>query len=386
MTNFEERFDWKLFFTLCLFLTISSIALYSAQQSPQYNDNFMVRQLVWYIVGFAIIGVMLYFEPDFYKKISWPLYIAGLIVLLALVIAPPSIAPIIKGQKSWFVLPGLGTIQPSEFMKVITILLLANVVTNHNERARVKDIKNDFILLGKIVGLTLLPLLLIMQQPDLGTSLVFIAIMAGMIVIAGVRWRVILPIFGSIGVVGTAIIWLALQFPQILDQYLGVKPYQLGRIYAWLNPQQYSSSEGFQLIRAMRAIGSGQMYGKGAGDREVYLPESHTDFIFSIIGEEYGFIGSCIVLLAFFLFIYRLTTIASRANHKFSSYVMVGLICMVSFHVFQNIGMSIQLLPITGIPLPYISYGGSSLLAFLVAAGLAFSISYHHRTFMFGEN
>ncbi|WP_082232357.1 FtsW/RodA/SpoVE family cell cycle protein [Halobacillus massiliensis] len=386
MTNFEERFDWKLFFTMCLFLAISCLALYSAQQSPQYNDNFMVKQIVWYIAGFTVIAGMLYFEPDFYKKISWPLFIAGLVVLLVLMIAPASIAPIVKGQKSWFIFPGLGSIQPSEFMKVATILLLANVVTEHNEKSRVKDLRNDLMLLGKIVGVTALPLLLIMQQPDLGTALVFIAIMSGMIVISGVRWRVILPIFGGIGAVGTTVIWMAIQFPQLLDQYLGVKPYQLGRIYAWLNPQQYSSSEGFQLIRAMRAIGSGQMYGKGFGEREVYLPEAQTDFIFSIIGEEYGFLGSCVVLLAFFLFIYRLTTIASRANHKFSSYVMVGLICMVSFHVFQNIGMSIQLLPITGIPLPYISYGGSSVLAFLIAAGLAFTISFHHRTFMFGEN
>ncbi|MCP3030920.1 rod shape-determining protein RodA [Halobacillus sp. A1] len=384
--KFEERFDWKLGFVLILFMIISCVALYSAQQSAQYNENFMMKQLVWYVVGGGIIGVMLYFEPDFYKKISWPLYIAGLIALLALVIAPSTIAPVIKGQKSWFVLPGLGSIQPSEFMKVFTILILANVVTNHHERIRVKDLKSDFLLLGKIVGLTLAPLALIMQQPDLGTGLVFIAIMGGMIVISGIRWRVILPIFGTLAAAGTFIIWLAIRFPQILDQYLGVKQYQLGRIYSWLNPEQYSSSEGFQLIRAMRAIGSGQMYGKGIGEREVYLPESHSDFIFSIIGEEYGFIGSCVVLLAFFLFIYRLTTIASRANHKFSTYVIVGLICMIAFHVFQNIGMSIQLLPITGIPLPYISYGGSSLLAFLLAIGLAFSVSYHHRDFMFGEN
>lgn len=361
------------------------MALYSAQQSAQYNENFMFKQLIWYGVGGVVIAIMLYFEPDFYKKISWPLYIAGLIVLLALILAPATVAPVIKGQKSWFILPGFGSIQPSEFMKVFTILILSNVITNHHEKNKLIHIRNDLVLLGKIVGLTLLPLVLIMQQPDLGTALVFLAIMAGMIVISGIRWRVILPIFGTVILTGSVLIWTALNFPQLLDQYLGVKQYQLGRIYAWLSPQQYSSSEGFQLIRAMRAIGSGQMYGKGMGERELYLPESHTDFIFSIVGEEYGFLGSCVVLLAFFLFIYRLTTIASRANHKFSTYLMVGLICMITFHVFQNIGMSIQLLPITGIPLPYISYGGSSLLAFLIAVGLAFSVSYHHRTFMFGE-
>ncbi|WP_101842159.1 FtsW/RodA/SpoVE family cell cycle protein [Halobacillus sp. Marseille-P3879] len=384
--NFEERFDWKLCFILCLFITISCVALYSAQQSPQYSENFMLKQLVWFGAGGVIIGIMLYFEPDFYKKISWPLYIAGLLILIGLVIAPSSIAPIVKGQKSWFILPGFGSIQPSEFMKVFTILILANVVSNHHEKVRAVTIKSDFILLGKIVGLTALPLGLIMQQPDLGTALVFIAIMSGMILISGITWKIIIPLFGLVAGGGVGVIWLALSFPQLLDQYLGVKQYQLGRIYAWLNPQQYGSSEGFQLIRAMRSIGSGQMFGKGLGERELYLPEAHTDFIFSIIGEEYGFFGSCVVLLAFFMFIYRLTTIATRANNRFSTYMMVGLISMVAFHVFQNIGMSIQLLPITGIPLPYISYGGSSLLAFLIAIGLAFSVSYHHRTFMFGKD
>ncbi|WP_431802679.1 FtsW/RodA/SpoVE family cell cycle protein [Halobacillus andaensis] len=384
--NFEERFDWKLCFILCLFITISCVALYSAQQSPQYSENFMLKQLVWFGAGGVIIGIMLYFEPDFYKKISWPLYIAGLLILIGLVIAPASIAPIVKGQKSWFILPGFGSIQPSEFMKVFTILILANVVSNHHEKVRAVTIQSDFILLGKIVGLTALPLGLIMQQPDLGTALVFLAIMSGMILISGITWKIIIPLFGIVAGGGVGVIWLALSFPQLLDQYLGVKQYQLGRIYAWLNPQQYGSSEGFQLIRAMRSIGSGQMFGKGLGERELYLPEAHTDFIFSIIGEEYGFFGSCVVLLAFFMFIYRLTTIATRANNRFSTYMMVGLISMVAFHVFQNIGMSIQLLPITGIPLPYISYGGSSLLAFLIAIGLAFSVSYHHRTFMFGED
>ncbi|SDX85746.1 FtsW/RodA/SpoVE family cell cycle protein [Salimicrobium album] len=382
--RWEERFDWQLFFSILAFVVVSCIALYSAQQSEQYNDPFVTRQLVFYGLGFIVIAVMMNFDPELYQKASVYLYIFGLLLLIALILAPSSIAPVIKGQKSWFALPGL-SIQPSEFMKIFTIMMLANVISRHNVRFQGKAFTSDVVLLLKIIGVTALPLLLIMQQPDLGTSLVFIAIMAGMILISGIRWRVIVPIYSGIAVLGTTIILLALQAPQFLEKYLGVKEYHFGRIYSWLQPLKYEDSSGYQLVKAMRAIGSGQLYGKGTGEREVYMPESQTDFIFSIIGEEYGFLGSCVVLLLFFLLIYRLTFIAQRANSNFSSYVLVGIIVMITFHVFQNIGMSIQLLPITGIPLPFISYGGSSLLATLMAMGFAFAVTFHHRTYMFGD-
>ncbi|AKG03563.1 rod shape-determining protein RodA [Salimicrobium jeotgali] len=382
--RWEERFDWQLFFSILAFIVVSCIALYSAQQSEQYNDPFVTRQLVFYGLGFIVIAVMMNFDPELYQKASIYLYIFGLLLLIALILAPSSIAPVIKGQKSWFALPGL-SIQPSEFMKFFTIMMLANVISRHNGRFQGKAFTSDVVLLLKIIGVTALPLLLIMQQPDLGTSLVFIAIMAGMILISGIRWRVIVPIYSGIAVLGTTIILLALQAPQFLEKYLGVKEYHFGRIYSWLQPLKYEDSSGYQLVKAMRAIGSGQLYGKGTGEREVYMPESQTDFIFSIIGEEYGFLGSCVVLLLFFLLIYRLTFIAQRANSNFSSYVLVGIIVMITFHVFQNIGMSIQLLPITGIPLPFISYGGSSLLATLMAMGFAFAVTFHHRTYMFGD-
>ncbi|TGB04417.1 FtsW/RodA/SpoVE family cell cycle protein [Halobacillus salinus] len=381
--KFEEKFDWQLLFIMCCFITVSVIALYSAQQSPQYDSNFAIKQLVFYSIGAIMIGMMLLVDPDDYKKISWYLYAFGNLMLFALVLAPDSIAPVIKGQKSWFQLPG-ASLQPSEFMKVFTVLVLARVIAKHHERNK-KTLKKDFMLLAKLVGTTALPLLLIMQQPDLGTSLVFIAILSGMILVSGISWKIIIPIFLTVASLGTSLILMAIKTPQLLDKYLGVQQYQLARIYSWLQPTKFEDSSGYQLVKAMRAIGSGQLYGKGFGDREVYLPESQTDFIFSIIAEEYGFMGSCVVLVLFFFLIYRFTAIAFNANHDYSSYAMVGIISMVAFHVFQNIGMSIQLLPITGIPLPFISYGGSALLGALMAIGFAFSVSYHQKTYMFGD-
>lgn len=381
--KFEEKFDWQLLFIMCCFIAVSVVALYSAQQSPQYASNFAIKQLVFYALGAVMIGLMLLIDPEDFKKISWYLYFFGILMLVALILAPPSIAPVIKGQKSWFNLPG-ASLQPSEFMKIFTILVLARITSQHHEKNK-KTLKSDLILLGKLVAATALPLALIMQQPDLGTSLVFVAILGGMILVSGIQWKIILPIFIFVTSVGSSLIWLALKAPQVLDEYLGVKQYQLARIYSWLQPTKFEDSSGYQLVKAMRAIGSGQLYGKGFGDREVYLPESQTDFIFSIIAEEYGFVGSCVVLVLFFFLIYRFTAIAFNANHAFSSYAMVGVISMIAFHVFQNIGMSIQLLPITGIPLPFISYGGSALLGSLMALGFAFSVSFHQKTYMFGD-
>ena len=140
------------------------------------------------------------------------------------------------------------------------------------------------------------------------------------------------------------------------------------------------------LISSLNAIGSGEIFGKGYGERVVYVPENHTDFIFAVIGEEYGFVGASIVLSIFFLLIYHLTKITLQLKDAYSTYVCAGIIAMITFHVFENIGMTIQLLPITGIPLPFISYGGSSLMGNMFAIGLVFSMKFHHRTYMFAKN
>ncbi|EGQ25107.1 FtsW/RodA/SpoVE family cell division protein [Sporosarcina newyorkensis 2681] len=140
------------------------------------------------------------------------------------------------------------------------------------------------------------------------------------------------------------------------------------------------------MITAMTAIGSGELTGKGFLGRIVYIPENHTDFIFSVIGEEYGFIGACVVITLYFILIYHLTKVALSLHDPFSVYVCTGIIAMISFHVFENIGMNIQLLPITGIPLPFISYGGSSLFSNMLAIGLIFSMKFHHRTYMFASD
>jgi len=379
----HPKIDVNLVLILLLLFLVSCISIYSAQTTGQYKENFLLKQIVWYGVGAGIIAAVITLDSDQLKKISWYVYGFGLFLLGFLIIAPNSIAPVINGAKAWYRVPGMGSLQPAELVKVFIILVLAKVIDDHHQKNLNKTLKTDTWLLVKIVFFTLIPLLLVMQQPDLGTGLVFIAIMLGMIFVSGVTWKLLAPIFGTgITIVGT-IFYFVLWHPEILEKYLGVKPYQFGRIYSWLDPYNYESSAGFQLTRSLLAIGSGETSGKGYGTREVYLPESHTDFIFSIIGEEFGFIGASILVTLFFLLIYHITKVGLGTKNNFYTYICVGVISMITFHVFQNIGMTIGLLPITGIPLPFISYGGSSLLGNMLAISLIFSIHYHNRKYMF---
>ncbi|KKK39376.1 cell cycle protein [Mesobacillus campisalis] len=384
--NNNSRLDYGLVMILFLLFLISCISIYSAQTTGQYGKNFLAQQIVWYGVGMFIIGVIMRLDSDQLKKLTWFAYGLGIALLGFLIVAPAKIAPVINGAKSWYVLPGAGSIQPSELVKVFIILALARVIFDHHQKNPVKTISSDFWLLIKIGLVTMLPLLLVMQQPDLGTSLVFIAIMLGMIFISGISWKILGPIFGVGVTLIAAIFYLVLWKPELLEKYLGVKQYQFGRIYSWLDPYNYQSTTGFQLTRSLLAIGSGETTGKGYGTREVYLPESHTDFIFSIIGEEFGFVGASILISLFFLLIYQITKIGMETKNDFYTYLCVGVISMITFHVFQNIGMTIGLLPITGIPLPFVSYGGSSLMGNMFAISLIFSIRYHHKKYMFSTS
>lgn len=382
----QDRFDWTLTFILMLFFLTSCAAIYSAQTTGQYSENFMFKQIFWYIVGAGIIGVVMQFDSEQYRKLSWYLYGFGIFLLIGLYLAPASIAPHINNAKSWFIIGPLGSIQPSEFMKVFLILALSNAIFLHHEKHEYKTFRTDLLLFIKLGAITILPLGLIMLQPDLGTALVVLAIFTGLILVSGITWKIILPLYGGGAALGTGILYLVIWKPEILKEYLKVKTYQFGRIYAWIDPESHQSEYGYHLIKSLNAIGSGMLTGKGFSERDVYIPESHTDFIFSVIGEEYGFVGGSIVISLYFLLIYHLTKTALDTNDPFNTYISVGVISMVTFHVFQNIGMTIQLLPITGIPLPFISYGGSSLMGNMLAMGLIFGIHYHHKIYMFASN
>ena len=384
--NNSTKLDYNLVFTLLLLFIISCLAIYSAQMTGQYHENFLVKQIVWYGIGVGIIASVITLDSDQLKKLTWYAYGFGLFLLILVRVAPESIAPHINGAKSWFKVPALGSLQPSEFVKIFLILALAKVIEDHHLKNPVKTIQSDFWLLIKMGITTIVPVFLIMLQPDLGTSLVFLSILLGMIFISGISWKILVPIFAGGAVLIGVIFYFVLVQPDILEKYLGVKQYQFGRIYSWLDPYNYQSSEGYQLTQSLLSIGSGETSGKGYGNRDIYMPESQTDFIFSVVGEEFGFVGSSVLISIFFLLIYHITKVGMETKNNFYTYLCVGVISMITFHVFQNIGMTIGLLPITGIPLPFISYGGSSLMGNMLGIGLIFSIRYHYKKYMFSTD
>lgn len=372
-----RRIDWVLIGILVLLAIISVTIINSAMGGGQYSANFSIRQILYYVLGGLIACLIMLVSPKKLMKYTYLLYFLLCAALFILIIIPETpITPIINGAKSWYKLGPL-SVQPSEFMKIVLILALAKLVSRHNQFTFNKSLETDFKLLLKIAGISVIPMGLILLQNDLGTMLVLCAIIVGVIVVSGISWKILAPVFIAGIALGSSIILSIIYKPSLIENSFGIKTYQMGRINSWLDPYTYSSGDGYHLTESLKAIGSGQLFGKGFNHGEVYIPENHTDFIFSVIGEEFGFIGSVILILVFLAFIFHLVRLATKFELPFSKLFIIGYATLILFHVLQNIGMTIQLLPITGIPLPFISYGGSSLWSLMCGIGVILSFTYH---------
>lgn len=382
-----QQIDYTTLFLLFLLFCISIISIYSAQPNLPVHlreYNFVGRQIIFYIVGIGVIVLAMIIDFDRFKQITWYLYGFGIFLLITLRFAPHSIAPINLGAKRAFDLPIIGNFMPSEFMKIFLIITLSTIIAHHNEKYFERGIREDFLLLGKMALTSFFPILLIFRQPDLGTSLVLVSIVTFLTIVSGIRWRILFGFFGT-AILGIALlVFTYLRFPDFLiNVLLGGNDFQIKRIEGWLEPYENVSGIGYQLVKSMTAIGSGQFSGKGLNNNTVYLPEAHTDFIFAIIGEQFGFIGTSIVVSIFFMLIYRIIHTAIESNDPFGTYLCIGIVGMFTFQIFQNIGMTIGLLPVTGIPLPFISYGGSSLLTSMLTIGIVLNVSSRTKKFMF---
>ncbi|SFA42998.1 rod shape-determining protein RodA [Parageobacillus thermantarcticus] len=382
----QSKLDYNLLFILFLMAIVSAIAIHSAEATlPEklQHVNFAYKQLQWYAIGAVVIALTMIIDYDRFFQIAWYLYGFGMLLLLGLELNVPGTVTN-KGATSWYKLPG-GNFQPSELMKIFMIIVLSRIIVNHREKYPEPTMKDDFRLLGKIALTVLPPLILLAKQPDLGMSMVFVAITGSLVLVSGIRWRIIFGIVFSVLMILAILVFIFFQFPNFFHKYI-LEDYQLNRFYGWLAPYEYSNEQGFQLIRSLLAIGSGELYGKGFGNLQVYLPEAHTDFIFGVISEQFGFIGASIVISLFFLLVYRMVHIALESNDLYGSYLCAGVIGMITFQVFQNIGMTIGLLPITGLPLPFISYGGSSLATYMLAIGLVLNVHSRTKKFMFSSD
>ncbi|PGZ73329.1 FtsW/RodA/SpoVE family cell cycle protein [Bacillus sp. AFS029637] len=382
-SNSQYQIDYVLLLILFAIGTVSCFAIASAQTSlPPFlqNVNFVLKQIQWYFIGFIAIGVIMIIDFDRYQKIAWYLYSFAMVLLIGLELQVPG-AVTIKGATAWYRLPGIGNFQPSEIMKLFLIIVIGRIIADHNEKYFFRTIREDFILLGKIFATSLPPLLLIAKEPDLGNTMVISAMLAAMILVSGIRWRFIFGLTSVSCAAGSALTYIYFAHTEFFKEHI-LKEYQLNRFYGWLAPYEYDS-QGYQLRQAFLAAGSGEMQGKGWENGQVYFPEPHTDFIFTNVAEQFGFLGASVIISLFFLLIFRMIHIALESNDPFGSYICAGTIGMFTFQVFQNIGMTIGLLPITGITLPLMSYGGSSLLTYMIAIGFILNVRSRTKIFMF---
>lgn len=375
-----------IFIVILLFLTsVFTLVTLTPVLPAKYDPfNFPLRQTIYYILGSMIIVLVMLVDYDRFKKITWVVYGIGLIPLFMIFFNfPGSLIETYNGIARGIKLPFIN-IQPAEYFKIILTLVIAHVVSEHNQKNEIRTIRSDVMLLLKIIAVSAPPMGLIVIQPDLGSTLVLMAITASIILVSGIQWRVLFTvILSSIATIGGVLgAWFL--FPNTVGEFLQktVFGHLQSRFYGWIYPEQFLES-GYQLIRSLRAIGSGQLFGKGISNMQVDVPEHHTDMIYTAIAEQFGFLGSTLVLILLFLLIYRLLHIALKSNDQYGSFIITGFIGLFAFQIFQNVGMSIQLLPITGVPLPFISYGGSSILSYMFAIGIVLNIYSRTRSYMF---
>lgn len=371
--NLLKNTDYILIITIVVLFIIGVFGIYSAGYGDVDGSNTEYqKQIVWFSVVCFIIVFLWAIDTSAFEFIGYALYGVNLILLI-LVLAMPSIF----GASSWFRIGSI-SYQPSELMKIGYILCAAKVMTiyTENKESPQPDKRKSAILLTIIALLFIVPLGLIILQPDFGTALVYIMITAFMIFKLGIKYRYIIA----------GILILVVLLPVI---YNFLPAHAKTRIDVFLNPELDPLGDGYNAIQSKIAVGAGMFLGtgflKGSQTQYDYLPVQSSDFIFSVISEEMGFVISVLVVILYLVLLLRLLRIASQAKDMYTSFASVGIVGMFAFHFIENIGMTIGLLPITGVPLPFVSYGGSNLLTSGIAIGIMLNISARkNKDVMFG--
>ena len=379
--SFDSRVDYSLILPVFCLLVIGVVAIYIAVSHDYPNNVWPIlgQQLAWIALGIIFSFVVMFFNTKFLWQSTPYLYGLGLaLMVLPLVFYNPSLVAA-TGAKNWVSIGGYTLFQPSEFMKISYILMLAYVIVTFTKKHKDKTrtIGLDFLLILWMVIFTIPVLVLLALQSDLGTAVVFVAIFAGLVLLSGVSWKIIIPIFVTVvsAITGFLAIFITKDGRAFMHQ-LGMPTYQINRILAWLNPFDYAQTTTYQQAQGQIAIGSGGVFGQGFNVSNLLIPVRESDMIFTVIAEDFGFIGSVVVIALYLLLIYRMLKITLKSNNQFYTYISTGFIMMLLFHIFENIGAVTGLLPLTGIPLPFISQGGSAIISNLIGVGLLLSMSY----------
>jgi rod shape determining protein RodA len=357
--------DWYLI-TLCLALFAIGIMNLISATSSFYSGsyNFIIKQLVAFIIGIVLIGIIVYYDYRVIASQAKWLYASGILfVILVLIIGMAA-----GGARRWISLFGI-SLQPSEFMKPILVICLANML---HERKK-QNILLSLSDIGKPLLLIMIPVILIVKQPDLGTGIVVLLTCFAMLWFVGLKKSTYAVLF-SVGSVSPFLAWLYL-----------MKPYQKMRVLSFINIDADPAGFGYHAKQAIIAVGSGRFFGKGfmqgTQHKLQFIPERHTDFIYTVFAEEWGFVGSVVLFSLFIAFIHRCLKIAMNANDEVGSIMAFGIASIFYVQFTVNVLMAIHLAPVVGIPLPFISYGGSSLLSTLASVGILLNI--RMRRYMF---
>lgn len=349
-----------------LLITIISVLVISSATHAIAGENFHYTkmQIIWFLAGLVVMSIVIavdYHSIANYSNTIYVLNIFATLLVIAIGIGKQS-----TGAQRWIPIGPFG-LQPSEFAKLAIIITLSKYL---EKKKPIKTIK-DLLPVAFHVGI---PMIIVAKQPDLGTALVLIAIMFGIIFVAGISYKLLGGIIGA-GILSIPVLWKFLH------------GYQKNRILVFLNPYLDPLGAGYQVIQSKIAIGSGKIFGKGlfrgTQNQLDFLPVRHTDFIFAVLGEEWGLIGGIILFSLYFGLIYFTVKVAFKARDLLGTYISIGIASMWTFQVLVNIGMNIGIMPVTGIPLPFMSYGGSSFLMNMMAAGLVINIGMRRQKILF---
>lgn len=392
--NIKDKFDFGLFLPALLLFGFGLLAIYSSTVNNTFAQENFQRQVIWGVIAFIVFFITYSLPTNFFKSMAVPAYLVSIFLLLAVLVMGKQIS----GSKSWLMFGAVG-FQPSEIAKVATIMAIAAYLSRNN--SNIDSFKDILITLA--IGFT--PVLLILLEPDMGTALVFVVVILIMFFWKGISsfslFVVLSPGFIAIAAIfGTAYFIIALLFVIAMlfifkrnlffsasifavglssgffaeFVYHALSPHQQKRIQSFLDPNADPLGSGYNTIQAKVAIGSGGLFGKGflEGNQTQlqFIPEQWTDFAFCVIGEEFGFIGSIIVIIIFFTLFLRILKLSYNTKDEFLSLVSIGILSVYLIHFIINLGMVVGILPVIGIPLPFISYGGSSLLVSMFMLGI----------------
>lgn len=361
-----RRLDWNIILVILALNVIGLINLYSATHGPNSKEveSLFINQIVWLISGWSIFFIATLLDYAIVSRICYLIYFLNLMA----VVYVDFFGKIALGAQRWIDF-GFFRYQPSETMKLALIMLLAKVLAQRNSLGQGMGFRE---LLFPLI-LVLIPFALIVKQPDLGTAMMIMAISGSMILFTKVRKHIII----------SAIVLVSISLP-IAWEYV-LHDYQKNRVLTFLSPENDPRKTGYNALQSRYAVGSGQFFGKGfrkgTQSQLEFLPERHTDFIYSVLSEEHGFVGSLTTVGLFCILFFLVLRIAYQARDKFGALIAVGVLSYIFWHMFVNIGMVIGLLPIVGVPLPLLSYGGSSMLTTMLGLGLISSVSFRRYLF-----